>query len=169
MSWHDDMMIANGISKEIGGLRLVTEPDDLLRATQIGFSLAAYQFTFSNEVAGQIAGNLEDSHGTVLHEATDTYADARLEVCVEFVALYHIKRYCAVGKEHLTFLRIDMGGVGLETGNAADRFGNHHRQQGGDVAFAACYDTFAVEFRQGNAARVVNGSEEVEATNGQSL
>ena len=49
MSWHDDMMITNGISKEIGGLRLVTEPDELLRATEVGLRLTLQKVALGNE------------------------------------------------------------------------------------------------------------------------
>ena len=49
MSWHDDMMITNGISKEIGGLRLVTEPDELLRTTEVGLRLTLQKVALGNE------------------------------------------------------------------------------------------------------------------------
>ena len=55
MSWHDDMMITNGISKEIGGLRLVTEPDELLRTTEVGLRLVAYKMSLSDKMARQVA------------------------------------------------------------------------------------------------------------------
>ena len=106
MTGQDDVVIADGIGEEIGGLVLVGKSDDLLRATEIGLGLIPQEFTFRNEMARQIARHLEDGDGTSLHVAAYGNADARLKVGVELITLYHVERNGAVGEEYLAALRI---------------------------------------------------------------
>ena len=62
MPRHDDVVIANGVGEEIaGGETLVGQQDDLLRATEVWLGLVANEGAFGNEVAREVARELEDS------------------------------------------------------------------------------------------------------------
>ena len=118
MPRQDDVVIANGVGQEVGGLARVGELYDLLRTTEVGLRLVAYELALGNKVSGKVAGNFEDSHRTFLHKASYSYSNARLEMCVEFEARDHVQWYGAVCKQHLSCRRIDTCGVGLETAYA---------------------------------------------------
>ena len=119
MSWHDDVVIANGVGQEIVGCEmLILELYDLLRAAEVGLGLIAQQRSLCNEVTREVARNLEDSDRTFFHIASNADADARFEVGVQFVTLHHVEWYCAVSKDNLACLRIDAGRVGLEARDA---------------------------------------------------
>ena len=46
MAGHDDVVVADGVGEEIGGLRGVGEADDLLCATQVGLRLVVQERSF---------------------------------------------------------------------------------------------------------------------------
>ena len=50
MSRQDDVVVANRIGEEVAGVGRTVEADDLLRATQIAFSLTGLERSFGNEV-----------------------------------------------------------------------------------------------------------------------
>lgn len=54
MTGKDDVMVANRICQEIGGLCGVRQENDLLRSAQIRFRLVPDQFPFFNERAGEV-------------------------------------------------------------------------------------------------------------------
>ena len=114
MAWQDNVVIANGIRQEVGGLAGVRQLDHLLRSAQVCFGLVPNQFALFNKMARKVARYLEDRYRSLLHIPSDANADARFEVGVELIALYHIKRYGAMGKQHLARLRVDTGRIGLE-------------------------------------------------------
>ena len=118
MSWEDDVVIADGIVEEVGSLRFVVEAYDLLCATHIVFCLTAQEFSLCHKTAFEVSRDFEDSDGAVGHISANTYADARLEVGVKFVAFAHIERYGAVGKEYLARFGIDACRIGLKTRHA---------------------------------------------------
>ena len=77
MPRHDDVMIADGVGEEIaGGETLVGQLDDLLRATEVWLGLVANEGAFGNEVAREVARELEDGDGPFLHITTNARANA---------------------------------------------------------------------------------------------
>jgi len=50
-----NMVIADRLCQEVGGLRLVYEMNDLLGATEIGLYLTLNQFSLCYEIAREIA------------------------------------------------------------------------------------------------------------------
>ena len=75
MSRYDDVVIANGVCQEVLGLTLVCQLDDLLRTTEVGLCLIAYERSLSNKVTFQIARNFKDGDGPFLHESSDGDTD----------------------------------------------------------------------------------------------
>ncbi len=115
VSRQNDVVIAYGLCQEIAGETLVVQPDDLLCTAKIGFLLVAYQHALRYEMASQVARNFEDGNRSFLHVSANAYAIARFEMGIQLVAVYHIQRYGAVGKDHLARLGVDGRWVGLET------------------------------------------------------
>ena len=160
------MVISDGIGEEIAGVgRGKAQPD--LRAAEVGLVLVAEEFSFGDEGAVQRAGDLEDGDRAFREVPVNAYADAGFEVRVVAEFIYHIEGDGAVGEEHFAGLDVDAGGVGLEAGATGEGLGNHHAQKGWDVAFAAGGDAFGVQQREGVAAGVVDGGQEVEAADSQ--
>ena len=131
--------------------------------------MAGEEFAFLGKMSGEVARELEDGDRTWFYKSTNAYADARLKVCVEFVAFRHAERDGAVGKEHFACVGIDASWIGLKTRATRERMGNFHRQHGRYVAFTTCHDAFGVELCQRPATRVVDRGEKVEAQEGESL
>ena len=50
MPRQDDVVVANRIREEVAGVGRMVEADNLLRATQIAFSLAGLERSFGNEM-----------------------------------------------------------------------------------------------------------------------
>ena len=69
-------MVADGFRQEIGCLFLVCQLNDLLRAAQVGVGLTFHQFSLSNEMARQVACDLEYCNGTFFHVSIDGDANA---------------------------------------------------------------------------------------------
>ena len=115
MSGQDDVVVADGIVEEIRSLSGRGETDDLLRAAEVWIRLTDRELPFFDEVTRQVAGHLEDGDRPLLHVTSDANADARFEVCVQFVTLHHVQWDGAVGKHHAASLRIDARRIGLES------------------------------------------------------
>ena len=118
MAGEDDVMIADGGGEEVGCAIGVRQTDDLLSPAEVGARLIAHQLALFDKGAGEIARHLEDGDRPFFHITSDADADARFEMGVELVALNHIKRYGAMGKQHLARLWVDGGRIGLETADA---------------------------------------------------
>ena len=101
MTGDDYVVVANGFCQEVTSLTGVVKTDNLLRAAEVGLALATKQLAFSQEVAGEVTGDLDDSDRARLHIASDANAYARLEMGIEFETLYHVEGNGAVSKEHL--------------------------------------------------------------------
>ena len=110
-----DVVIANGIGEEVAGVGSSGKTNDLLRATQVASGLTGLEGSFGSKVAVEESRRLEDGDGTGIDITAHPYPNARLEVRVEFIAMRHIKGNRAMGKQHLTRLRIDLGRVDLES------------------------------------------------------
>ena len=72
----DDVVVANRVGQEVGSLGGVCQLDDLLRSAEVGFGLVTNQRAFCNEMAREVAGNLEDGDVAFFHVSPDAYADA---------------------------------------------------------------------------------------------
>ena len=114
MTREDDVVIADGIGEEIGGLTGIGQTDHLLGTAEVGLGEALDEFALSNEAAGEVASHLEDGDGSGLHIAPNAHTDARFIVGVELVALHHVERDSAMGEEQFTRRGIDTCGIGLE-------------------------------------------------------
>ena len=114
----DDVVVTYGMGEEIIGLMLVGELYHLLGSTEVGLGLTPQQLSFCDEMAGKVARYLEDGDGSLFHIPSDAHANTRLEVSVKLVTLYHIKRYGAMGKQHLTRFWVDGSGIRLESTHA---------------------------------------------------
>jgi hypothetical protein len=51
VSWHDNVVITNGVRQEVRGLLFVAQSDHLLRAAEVRFRQALHQLTLGNEMA----------------------------------------------------------------------------------------------------------------------
>ena len=142
MSWQNNMVIAYGIRQEIGHLAFVGELDNLLGATKIRFGLIAHQRSLCNEIAREIASQLEDSNRPFFHITPDAYANTRLEVGVELIVFYHIERDGAMSKKHLARIRIDRCRIGLKARNTQQRTDHHHRQHCRYISLTASHIAF---------------------------
>lgn len=169
MTREDDVMIADGTGEDITGEGGIVKTDDLLCATEVGFRLIADEMSLCDETAGEIACHLEQCDRTFLHISTDAYTDARLEMSVKFILLYHIEGYGAMSKNHLARLGIDAGRIGLEARHARQRTTYYHGEHGWHVALATSHESLGIQFRQCPATRVLHGREQVEATEGKTL
>ena len=87
-------------------------------------------------------------------------------MCVVGIVLEHIEGDGAVCEDHLADGRVHPRGVGHETGDVEESVGHAHREEGRDVALAACGYAFGVEHGQGEATGIADGREEVETTDG---
>ena len=65
MSWHNDVMIPDGIGQEIRGLRLVRQTDQLLGAAEVGLRLILNETALGHEIPRQVARHFEDGHGSL--------------------------------------------------------------------------------------------------------
>ena len=54
MSWHDDMMIANGLRQEVFRFVDIFQLNDLLRAAEVGLCLVPDELTLGNEAAAEV-------------------------------------------------------------------------------------------------------------------
>ena len=126
VSWKDDVVIANRLREEIGGLGFIQKLDDLLGTTEVRIGLITHQLPFCDETTGKIARNFKHSDRPRLHIAPDANTDARLEMGIELITLHHIQRDGAMGEEHLARLRINSRRVGLETRHAYQGANHHH-------------------------------------------
>ena len=98
VAWNDDVMVAYRVSEEILCCLFVAELNHLLCAAQVGLALALHKHAFLSEMALEVAAHLEDCDWAWLHEPADANANSRLEVCVEFETIDHVKWNSAVGK-----------------------------------------------------------------------
>ena len=73
-----------------------------------------------------------------------------------------------MGKEHFAAFYVYAGGIGLEAGFSGECLGNHHAQQGRDIAFTGGRNAGGVELGQRQAAGIAHGGEKVEAAKGES-
>ena len=115
MSFENDVMVANGIGKEIVGQVLVAKPHNKLGAAQTWTCLTPKQFTFSNERPGKIARHFEQSDRTFFNKSPDTNANTRLKMGVKFKMLHHIERNGAMSKHDFPIVNINAGRVRLES------------------------------------------------------
>lgn len=84
------MVIANRLCQEVSSLSFVGKPDDLLRTAQVRFRCVLDERAFRHKMSVEVARHLEQRDRSSLHKTSDTYTDARLEMCVELIAFYHI-------------------------------------------------------------------------------
>ena len=164
-----DVMVAYRTGEEIICLTLVGELYHLLGTTEVGLSLTPHQLSLGDKAARKVTRYLEDCDGPLLHISSDTHSYARLEMGVELVAFHHIKWNGTMCKQHLARLRIDGGGIRLESADTQRRLDYHHRQHGWHIALTACHDTLAVQTGKCHAASIVNSRQQVEAAKRETL
>ena len=143
--------------------------DDLLGTAQVWFCLIADQFALYDERTREIARYLEDSDGPFFHISSDANTNARFKVGIELIALYHIKRYGAVGKQHLACFWVDGGRISLETADAKQRLDDFHGEHRWDITLATCHDTLGIEFGQSQTTCVVNTRQQIESSDSEAL
>ena len=102
-----DVVVAYWTSEEIICLTLVGELYHLLGTTEVWLCLVSHQLSLCNEAARKVTTHLEDCDGPLFHISANAHTDARFEVSVELIAFHHIKRYSAVGEQHLARLWVD--------------------------------------------------------------
>ena len=66
-------------------------------------------------------------------------------------------------KKHQSVL-LNACGVDLETGFVGQPLTEHHCEKGWDVSFAGSRNTFVVQLGKGYTAGILNGCEQIEAT-----
>ena len=169
MAWEDDVMVPDGVRQEIRNHVRMRQLDNLLGSAQVWLRLVTDQFALFDEGTGQIARHFEDGDGPFLHIASDANADARFKMGVELIPLNHIKRYGAMGKQHLARLWVDAGRIGLEAADTKQRLGNLHGEHRRNIALAACHNPLCIEFAQSQTTRVVNSRQQIETTDGEAL
>ena len=90
-------------------------------------------------------------------------------MCIEFVALNHIKWNGAVGKQHLACFGVYLRRIGLESRNAKQRIGNSHRQHCRHITLATCHYTLGIKTSQSKAAGIVNCRKQIETSKCETL
>ena len=156
------MMVPDGIREEVPGV-LRRELHHHLRAAEMVLILVVQELPFRGEPAVQLAGDLEHRHGAFRQFAVDAHADPGLEMRVVLPAFHHVEGHGAMGEEDAAGFRVDLRRIGLEARFSAQRLRNHHGQERGDIALTGGREAVGVEGGQRQAARVVDGGEQVEA------
>ena len=142
------------------------DPD--LRAAHVLLVLATGYLYVHREEALHIVTEFHQGIRSSRHFTMDSHTYTRLEMCSELMFLGHTERYRTLRHENLS-VRLNPLRTSHPSGLAGEFLTNHHRQQDRNICLTTGRDAFVIEFGNRNATGVLNGCEEIETTDGDTI
>ena len=136
MARNNDVMVGDRILQEIGGV-LRGKAEKHLGPAEVVLILIPKKRSLGEEISVECPGYLEYGDRSFREMSVEPDSDSGLEMSVVSERVHKVRRDCAMGEKDFSGGDVDMGWICLEAGFSGKGLRNHHRNKGGDIAFAA--------------------------------